>query len=129
MSDGRRVLVVEDEGTLRGFLVEALGDEGYDVRAAEHGREALEALAHWQPNVIVLDLMMPVMDGWTFRREQRARGLALGVPLVLLSAVADLDSQSAQLGASAVISKPFDLGAFLDTIDDLTGPEGSAPAA
>ena len=69
---GRRVLVVDDDLSIQGFLAEALADEGYGVRTAANGREALAILREWRPDLILLDLMMPEMDGWEFRGEQRA---------------------------------------------------------
>src|SRR5581483_10950225 len=69
----RRVLVVEDDRGIRDLLAAVLTDEGFDVRQAANGKEALAVLERWQPDAILLDLMMPVMDGWTFRREQRRR--------------------------------------------------------
>ena len=64
------VLVVEDDQDLRDMLADVLTDEGFDVRTAAHGELALAMLEQWRPHVILLDLNMPVMDGWTFRRVQ-----------------------------------------------------------
>ena len=64
-----RVLVVDDDPTMRDFLTQALGYDGFDVRTAADGWEVLGILAAWRPLVILLDLMMPVLDGWGFRAE------------------------------------------------------------
>ncbi len=123
----RRVLVVDDDDIIRGFLAEALADEGYEVQQAANGRDALALLRHWRPDLILLDLMMPGMDGWAFRAEQRQQGLALDVPLIALSAVRGLDLRTRALGAAQVFAKPFDLDAVLDAIYQMLGP--SAPPA
>ena len=82
----RRVLVVDDEATIRSFLIDSLRDEDYEVREAENGQAALDLLATWTPHAILLDLYMPVMDGWAFREEQRRLDRAAGVPLILMTA-------------------------------------------
>ena len=110
-----RVLVVEDEAGIRDALAAALVDEGYEVRAAGDGRAALAVLRGWLPHVILLDLMMPVMDGWTFREEQRRTGST--VPVVLLSAAGRLDEHERSLGAAATITKPFDIDRVISTIE------------
>jgi len=116
----RRVLVVDDDASIQGFLAEALADEGYDVRTADNGREALAVLRVWRPDLILLDLMMPEMDGWTFRAEQRALPDAEAVPVIVLSATRELAAKAEGLAAAAVFAKPFDLDRLLSTIDGLT---------
>lgn len=118
-----RVLVVDDDHAIRGFLAEALLDEGFEVRAAASGTEALSALRKgWRPDLILLDLMMPDMDGWSFRRAQRslARGMA-EVPVVVLSAARNLGQAAGEIEPKAVFAKPFDLDALLATVDSLLG--------
>lgn len=122
MPDGRRVLVVDDDPIIQGFLLDALSDEGYEVRTAVNGRDALEVADGWRPDLIVLDLMMPVMDGQTFRAHQREREGLRDVPIVVLSATRDIQSQSEGLEPAGVFSKPFDLDMLLDAVDRLTGP-------
>ena len=102
MTSGRHVLVVEDDPVIRQVLPESLEGEGYLVREAQNGRQALDLLDGWRPDVIVLDLMMPVMDGWAFRAEQRARGLGAHVPVVVLSASRHAHASAEQLGAAAL---------------------------
>ena len=116
MHEGRRVLVVDDDEIIRGFVSEALQDEGYEIRTAANGRHALDVLREWKPNLIVLNLMMPEMDGWTFRAEQRKLPEAADVPVVVLSAVRDLRAQAAALGAASVLGKPFELDDLLQTV-------------
>src|SRR5205814_8831977 len=84
-----RILVVDDDPDIRDSLREVLEDEGYDVSCVGNGREALDHLkaASPRPCVILLDLMMPVMDGWQFRREQKKLEPELAnIPLVVITA-------------------------------------------
>lgn len=109
MPDGRtrRVLVVDDEPQVRATVREALALEGYEVTEASNGAEALALLTTAQPDAIVLDLWMPVMDGWVFRRAQRATHP--DIPVIVMSAL-DLSSERLEeLDASAILGKPFDL--------------------
>src|SRR6478752_7080654 len=115
-NENRQVLVVEDDRTIRRLLHECLEDEGYRVREAAHGEEALEILEHWQRDVIVLDLMMPRMDGWAFRAEQRHLQRGVDIPLVVLSASRDSVAAGEEMRAAAVVGKPFDLDTFLDVV-------------
>ena len=110
----RRVLIVDDDSDLRTVLELALRDEGYEVRAAPNGRYALELLETWQPQVIVLDLMMPELDGWGFRARQLAIPAVSDVPVVILSAARELRVEALQ--PAATIPKPFDLMHLLDTV-------------
>ena len=111
-----RVLVVDDDAVIRETLATALCDEGYAVRCAEDGRVALDILATWRPDVIVLDLMMPVMNGHAFLAAKAALESAARIPVVVMSAAHQISRQAAALNAAAVFPKPFDLGALLDTV-------------
>lgn len=119
MAVGRdvHVLVVDDQEAIRQTLQVALDDEGFTVECAANGREALEILQRWQPCVILLDLMMPVMDGWAFREEQLRAGNT--VPVVLLSAAGDLEEHQRTLDAAAIIAKPFDIDRVISTIQHI----------
>ena len=90
MTTPARVLVVDDDTILRTVLCESLADEGYEVRPADNGRHALALLGDWTPDVIVLDLMMPGMDGWAFRGAQLGRRAVAHIPVIVLSATRDL---------------------------------------
>ena len=116
---GLGVLVVDDDPSIQGFLAEALVDEGYAVRTASDGRQALEVLDGWRPRLILLDLMMPEIDGWTFRAEQRRRSDLADIPIIVLSATRDLEARAVALAPARVFSKPFDLDALLTAIDEL----------
>jgi len=101
-----------------------LPDEGYVVREAADGLSALEALATWTPTVIILDLMMPVMDGREFRAGQRALDRAVDVPVVVLSASRQIRATD-DLDAAAVIPKPFDLAEMLQIVESVQNPLAS----
>jgi two-component system, chemotaxis family, chemotaxis protein CheY len=125
-----RILVVEDDELLREALAEVLTDDGHEVRTATNGAEALGELETWGPEVIVLDLMMPVMDGFAFRDEQRRRDLGTDVPVLVLSAVRDLDGAADRIAAAASLAKPFRLEDVLASVSALLEArteEGGAP--
>jgi C4-dicarboxylate-specific signal transduction histidine kinase len=112
---GRRVLLVEDDPDLRDALVDGLRERSYQVVAVANGREALEALRGQGSDVVVLDLMMPVMDGWEFRVAQRRDPELAGTPVVAVSAAGH--STAAAIDADAYIEKPLRLPALTRTID------------
>ena len=98
------VLIVEDDPDLRTLLATTLEAEGFGVRAAANGAEALQAVAETAPALVILDLRMPVMDGWEFRRAQRADPKIAKTPVVVLSG-ADAH-RFAELEALAAFEKP-----------------------
>jgi two-component system response regulator MprA len=114
-----RILVVEDDPAVRQVLVDSLRFEEYDVREAPDGRAALDVLDGWRPDLILLDLMMPRMDGWQFRAAQLARADARDVPVVIVSAARAIDERREELQPAAVVPKPFDLDQVLDLVEHL----------
>lgn len=120
----RRILVVEDDKVIRSTLVDVLELEGYEARSAGDGEQALGVLADWKPDLIVLDLMMPRMDGRQFRVEQQKRPALADIPVIVLSAGRDLAGQTADLAPAGILAKPFDLDDFLQVIQRHT----SAPS-
>lgn len=117
MRERPRLLVIEDEPSIGQILADLFADEAYDVRLAATGREGLDLLRDWLPDVIVLDLMMPGMDGRTFRSEQRSLpGRAAEVPIVVLSAAREARALAADLDAAAVVAKPFLLDEVLEAV-------------
>src|SRR4051812_36434591 len=97
------ILIVEDDAPIRDMLEEVLEEEGYPVQSTANGQEALTALHALSkpPKLILLDLMMPVMDGWTFRQMQIQDPVLRGIPVVILSAAYELHRQAANIGATA----------------------------
>ena len=113
----KSVLIVEDDEGIRMSLEELLESEGYVVRMARHGGEALESLRlNGAPSIILLDLMMPHVDGVSFRDQQRAAGLHVDVPVVVMSAHADMASQRQRLGAHMYLAKPIEIDTLLDAL-------------
>lgn len=112
------ILIVEDDPGIREMLADVLADEGHTVVTAGHGQEALDYLdrADGRPDVILLDLMMPVMTGWQFREAQRQTPAIADIPVVVLSAKARLRGEVAQLDVAAIVSKPIDLDGLLVTL-------------
>jgi CheY-like chemotaxis protein len=111
----RTILVVEDDNELRTALVEILAGEGFIVEEARNGLEGLRKLrAGLSPAVILLDLMMPVMDGWQFLAERRRDARLRAYPVVVMSAV---DQASRPPPADDFLSKPAGLDAILAIID------------
>lgn len=108
-----RVLIVDDDPQIRRLVRMVLEDEGYDVRVAGDGREALAALPEARPEVIVLDLRMPELDGPGFLERYRADG-APCAPVVLMSG--ERGEHIEALGARVVLPKPFDLDDLVDAV-------------
>jgi CheY-like chemotaxis protein len=113
-NDGQVVMVVDDSSEIRDVLVELLVQEGYRVQEAPNGLEALRLLrAGCRPAVILLDLMMPIMDGWRFREEQAKDESIAAIPVVVITA----GRHEASLPtATATLRKPFDLEQVLEEI-------------
>jgi CheY-like chemotaxis protein len=105
---GVEILLVEDEPDLRTDLAFLLEDEGYRVRTAAHGTEALALLEGGaRPALIVLDLMMPEMDGWETRARLRTAPALASIPIVILSGVANDEEEIAALAVAAYVTKPI----------------------
>jgi CheY-like chemotaxis protein len=111
MSDVCRLLIIDDDATIREMLELMLGSEGYTVVSAPHGAAALALLDEIKPHIILLDMKMPVMDGWEFLEQYRRRP-GRQAPVVVLTAAQDDKRLAADLGADAYLAKPF-------AIDDL----------
>ena len=104
MDGGRRcVLVVDDDETIREFVATLLDCEGYRVRTAADGREALDALEAWRPDLIVLDMLMPVMDGAAFLRAQQADPRHRDIPVIMMSASFKLKERGERSTALALL--------------------------
>jgi DNA-binding response OmpR family regulator len=112
---GRGVLVVEDDLDLVTLLELVLQDAGHPVRTASDGRAALSSVAEEMPGVILLDMRMPVMNGWEFAREFRAR-YGRACPIVVVTAAENARARAEEIGADGWLSKPFDLQDVLDTV-------------
>jgi two-component system chemotaxis response regulator CheY len=114
------VLVVDDDPDILDAICDILDAEGYRVARARHGGEALERVAAELPSVILLDLMMPVMDGFAFANALRQRPLPRHIPIVVISADGN-PQKAAALGAQAYLAKPFDIDALLSQVSLIAG--------
>jgi CheY-like chemotaxis protein len=110
------VLIVEDDEDLREMMAQLLTLEGFQAATAANGREALDYLHHHSivPDVILLDLMMPVMDGWEFRRRQKADPAIAPVPVIVLSALDQ--ARALNVDATAFLKKPLDFDRLLSLV-------------
>jgi CheY-like chemotaxis protein len=108
------VLIVEDDEDLREMMAHLLTLEGFEAATAANGREALDYLQTSRPEVILLDLMMPVMDGWEFRRQQQADPNLAPVPVIVLSALDQ--ARASNVDAAAFLKKPLDFDHLLDLV-------------
>ncbi len=107
------MLVVDDDPDILDALSEILEVEGYEVQRARNGREALERLEQTLPDVVLLDLMMPVMDGWEFARSLSP---AARPPIIVLSADRNVSTRAREIGALEWLAKPFELSDLLAAV-------------
>lgn len=113
--DGRvfRVLVVDDDPSIRRMIVAALKREGYEFLEASNGRDALDLMRAERPDLVVLDLMMPVVSGWDVLEERAAEQRLKEIPVIIVSANRDPEVGAAMgQGVCAFLPKPFDIGAL-----------------
>ena len=117
----KKILVVEDDGDIRGLLETALSLEGYQVETAVNGQVALDQLSSsiTLPDTIVLDLMMPVMDGWRFLEIQKQQDNLRNIPTIVVSATSQ-QKMPQVTERQAVLKKPIDLSEFLNQVEVFT---------
>jgi CheY-like chemotaxis protein len=113
-ADGRTVLVVDDEASIRHLVTDILAGEGYRVQAAANGMEALDVLAERQPRLVLLDMRMPIMDGWSLAHEIRARELP--VKIVVMTAAHSARLWAEEIEADGYLAKPFPLAALVKEV-------------
>lgn len=119
------ILVVEDEGLLRVSLADALRQSGYAVDEAGNGRAALACMRRRVPDLVLLDLRMPIMDGFSFRAEQRQDPLLAKIPVILVSANGE-EEDARSLGAVGILDKPVQLPELIAMINTLPRANGHA---
>jgi CheY-like chemotaxis protein len=114
----RLLLIVDDDAATRMLLTELFNSRGYAVVLAENGEEGLRHLLDYSPDLVVLDLQMPVMDGWRFRAEQQTltNVRVASVPVVLLTGTGNAAKSAKALHAAGFIEKPFEPDLLLDAV-------------
>ena len=124
MGEPRKVLIVDDEPNILAALEFLFTRSGYDVRLAGNGAEALREVDAWRPDVLLLDIMMPVKSGYEVCQAVRERLDLAGMKIVMLSAKGSEAevSKGLSLGADRYVTKPFSVQELLATVDQLLGP-------
>jgi DNA-binding response OmpR family regulator len=117
MAHGRRVLIADDEPQILSFLAMSLEAEGYQVEMAANGQDALNKVRRQAPDAILVDLMMPVLDGWQLIKALRANPTTSQIPIIVLSAAYDAAEHPA-LGSLVFLAKPFDIDMLLILLED-----------
>jgi CheY-like chemotaxis protein len=113
----KRVLIIDDDFVTQETMSTLLASSGYRVAAACNGRDAIERLnAYEKPDLILLDLKMPVMDGNHFCRARQQDKALAAIPVVILSGMPDVDKHAAALGAAGYLQKPIDIVQLLDVL-------------
>ncbi len=128
--ENRTVLVVDDDPNIRRMIVAALRRDGYTFLEAPNGREALDLMRAEHPDVVVLDLMMPVLSGWDVLRERQGDRELQRIPVIVVSANKDPEVATAVTGGiCAFLPKPFDIGALSALVRSCMPPEHTANGA
>jgi CheY-like chemotaxis protein len=116
----KTVLVVDDEFDLTGTLRSILEGEGYSTQICANGKEALTSLEDCKPDLVLMDVMMPVLSGFEVLRSMRSVPALEGVPVILMSAVPPSVNRD-DYGWQAFLRKPFTLDALVKTVETLIG--------
>jgi CheY-like chemotaxis protein len=111
------ILVVDDDPAILAVVAEALDLEGYTVRTAKNGADALALVAEDRPALVLLDMRLPVLDGWGFARTLQALGIAL--PILVMTAAQDARRWAAEIGAQGYLAKPFELAELFGAVERL----------
>lgn len=120
-----RILVVEDDLDIRSILSQLLVFEGYDVEDASDGAEALAMLRRDPlPALILLDLMMPIMDGWQLRAELQRDPALSSVPVVIVSADVRAEQEASRLRVAGLLKKPLQIEPLLELVHSICGAPG-----
>jgi two-component system chemotaxis response regulator CheY len=114
----KEILVVEDDEVIRSSIIEVLKSEGFVATGVPNGLEALEYLKSCvtKPYLILLDIMMPVMDGWTFRDKQQKDESIKEIPVVVITADGNAKDKAFKMNAQGWVKKPIDIDALLETV-------------
>lgn len=114
----KRILLIEDDRTMRELIAEALREDGYSVETAPDGQVGLDLAGRWHPDLVILDLMMPYMNGEEFSTAMRQMHGMASTPIIIVSASRHSQEVGTRLGPSVVaLRKPFDLFELTDHVD------------
>jgi CheY-like chemotaxis protein len=129
MTTNHPILIVDDDADVRESIEDALEEEGYHVAGAANGKEALHLLKDekLRPELIILDIMMPEMDGWTFRAEQRKDPDIASIPVIVFTAYGSPKDIAQKLQAVGFLKKPLRLEELLSAIESVRGAASGAP--
>ena len=117
---GKTILVVEDNPDARDMVSLVLKSAGFSVRTAEDGQDALDAVQHWQPDLIITDIQMPNLDGIEMIKRMRKRFNSKAVPIVVMSAITKAATQEAlDAGANESAPKPMQVRYLLSLVTQL----------
>ena len=115
--EGPVVLIVEDEDPIRDVIADVLEDHGFQTVRAANGADALRLLDTVRPDVMVLDLLMPVMHGWAFMESYIEKTDGHPIPIVVVSVNPALPRSFNRLGVRHVVAKPFDVDVLLNAVE------------
>ena len=113
----RPLLVVADDPDILDTIAQVLDLEGYTIERATNGAEALQVVDQTRPALVLLDMRMPILDGWGFARELRERGIQ--IPIVVMTAARDARAWAREIGADGCLAKPFELLDLISTVQQL----------
>jgi CheY-like chemotaxis protein len=121
-NSGQIVLVVEDDESIRRVISDVLEEHGFQVIGAANGSEAMRRLTRTRPDVVVLDLLMPVMHGWDFMESYSAQTGGESIPIVVVSVNPALPRSFNRLGVRSIVAKPFDVDELVESVDRALAP-------
>ncbi len=127
MAGGKRVVCIEDEPEMIDLVKLILSRKGYEVTGAMGGREGLEVIAREKPDLVLLDLMMPDMDGWEVYQKMKAGEATRGIPVIVVTAKAQSIDKVLGLHIAKVddyITKPFGPQELLESVEKVMGRKG-----
>lgn len=117
-----KVLIADDEPALRSLLKTNLSFEGFETLTASNGKEAMQLIREEAPDIVLLDVMMPVMDGWQVLEElSKSENRSTRVILITAKATSEAQLQGWELGCDEYLTKPFDLDVMIDRIAEVSG--------